>query len=96
MIEIYDMTFNRLPYDAIRGNDITRIGACGFGCVLVKKRVFEAVGYPQFVYKQALDHAHTFSEDLDFCSKALSKGFEIFVDPTILCGHIGQRVFTVS
>jgi GT2 family glycosyltransferase len=72
------------------------IGGCGFGCVLVKKEVLEKVGYPQFVYHSALDHNNTFSEDLDFCRKARSKGYKIFADTTIRCDHHGQRVFKVE
>jgi FkbM family methyltransferase len=75
---------------------LQEIGGCGFGCVLVKKEVFSAINYPWFVYHQALDHNHTFSEDLDFCKKATSRGFKLYADSSILCKHIGQHTFEIE
>jgi len=72
------------------------VGACGFGCVLIKKQVMVDIGYPQFQYRSAINHNDTFSEDLDFCRKASMKGFKIYADSTLLCEHIGSYVFRVS
>ena len=94
-IELYDLHHNRLDVGQLV-EGVQQVGGCGFGCVLVKKEVFAAIGYPQFVYHQALSHNDTFSEDMDFCKKATNKGFTIWSDTSILCGHIGQRVFEVS
>ncbi len=33
------------------------------------------------------------SEDVWFCRKARSLGYEVWVDPTIVVGHIGVKVF---
>lgn len=93
-IEIYDHNMRHLPYENLYGKGLIEVGGCGFGCVLVKKEVFQDIGYPQFVYHQALNHANTFSEDLDFCTKARTKGYTIWCDTSIICGHVGQRVFT--
>ena len=51
--------------------------------------------YPHFVYKSAIDHANTFSEDVYFCQKATELGFNIFADKTVVCDHIGSHVFRV-
>ena len=88
IIELYDHT-GRITIDRL-GNGIIPIKACGFGCVLVKKHVFESVGYPQFRYHDALDHKDTFSEDHDFCKKAIEKGFKLFADTTVRCDHTGS------
>ena len=96
IIEIYDKNLRGVPYESLANGGLIEIGGCGFGCVLVKKEVLASVGYPQFVYHQALDHANTFSEDLDFCKKATAKGYRIWVDTSIVCGHIGERVFQVE
>ena len=95
-IEIYDKNLRSVPFESLANGGLIEIGGCGFGCVLVKKEVLASVGYPQFVYHQALDHANTFSEDLDFCRKATAKGYSIWVDTSIICGHIGERVFQVE
>ena len=95
MIELYDLNMRRLDVSQLTGT-LQEIGGCGFGCVLVKKEVFSAIQYPWFFYHQALNHNHTFSEDLDFCKKVLEKGFKLYADSSILCKHIGQKVFEVE
>lgn len=95
-IEIYDLNQQRMEYSDIYGKSLVQIGGCGFGCVLVKKDVLAGVGYPQFVYHPALDHNNTISEDTDFCKKATSKGFTLWCDPSIVCGHIGSTTMHVE
>jgi glycosyltransferase involved in cell wall biosynthesis len=100
-IEIFERNdrggYTHMPYDKLRGKtELVEAGACGFGCVLIKKQVMVDIGYPQFVYTSAIDHNNTFSEDLDFCRKASAKGFRIWADPTILCDHMGSFVFKVQ
>jgi len=53
------------------------------------------IGYPQFVYKSALNHNDTFSEDLYFAKMAQNKGFKLYADTSILCDHTGSYVFRV-
>lgn len=87
--------FTHMPYDKLKGKGLTEIGACGFGCVLIKKEVFMSIPYPHFQYHSALDHKDTFSEDLDFCRKARERGFKVYADPSILCEHTGSYTFRV-
>lgn len=84
---------SNVQWDSINGKGLTEIAGCGFGCVLIKSEVIKAIGYPQFVYKSAINHADTVSEDVYFCAKAREKGFKIFVDPSIVCNHIGQTSY---
>lgn len=101
-IEIYDLNQQRMSMEQLRGHaqiiesGLVQIGGCGFGCVLVKKEVMVRVGYPQFEYHPALDHGNTISEDTDFCKKALAKGFTLWCDPSIVCGHIGMTTMHVD
>jgi FkbM family methyltransferase len=95
-IEIYDLDQRRMDISQLIGRKLVQIGGCGFGCVLVKKEVMESVGYPQFEYHVALDHRNTISEDTDFCRKAMNKGFTLWCDPSILCGHIGSTTMSVE
>ena len=85
-----------IPYGKIAGMGLVEIASCGFGCVLVKAAVMRAIEYPHFKYHSAIDHKNTISEDVDFCKKALAKGFKIWADTTIHCRHIGQSTFTVE
>jgi hypothetical protein len=88
--------FTHIPWDKIKNTPLPEVGACGFGCVLIKKKVMVDIGYPQFKYHSALNHAETFSEDLDFCRKAREKGFKLFADTSIVCEHTGKIVFKVQ
>ena len=85
-----------VPYDDIRGQGLVPIDGCGFGCVLIKNHVFKAIPYPQFVYRSAIDHANTISEDVYFCQQVRSRGMSIWADTSILCNHIGSYTFKVE
>jgi len=82
---------NELPQ-----NVLLEVDAFGMGCALIKGEVFRNIEYPHFVYSSALDHANTVSEDVYFCAKAKSKGFRLFADTSIICGHIGHHDFKVD
>lgn len=96
VLEVYDLEQRNIPVEKLPLNQLIRIGGSGFGCVLVKKEVFVNVGYPYFVYHSALNHADTFSEDMDFCKKAMSAGHELYCDTSIICDHKGTSVYQVT
>lgn len=96
ILEIYDQEYKNIPIESIYDNRMLLLGGCGFGCVLVKKEVFVKVGYPQFEYHSAINHKDTFSEDLDFCRKAINNNFTIWCDTSILCGHHGSKIFNIQ
>lgn len=98
LLEIYEPFGTRMSTEDLYGKEwsLVGIGGCGFGCVLVKKEVLASVGYPQFEYHPALDHNNTISEDTDFCKKAINKGFKLWCDPSIRCGHIGSTTMHVQ
>lgn len=87
---------SHVPYEQIKGQGLVEIDGCGFGCVLIKKQVFQSIPYPQFVYKSAIDHAHTISEDVYFCKQVRNMGIQIYADTSILCEHIGSWTFRVE
>lgn len=98
MLEIYEPFGTRMTTEDLYEKDrnLVGIGGCGFGCVLVKKEVLVGVGYPQFEYHHALNHNDTISEDTDFCKKAIAKGFSLWCDPSVRCGHIGSTTMHVQ
>jgi FkbM family methyltransferase len=99
-LEIYEANdhggVSNIPYGKLKGRNLVEVQGCGFGCVLVKAEVMRSIGYPQFKYYSALDHKNTISEDVDFCKKALAKGFRIWADTSVKCRHIGQGVFEID
>jgi FkbM family methyltransferase len=100
ILELYENNdrggVSNIPYGKIKDKGLVPIGGCGFGCVLIKQSVFKGIPYPHFVYHSALDHANTISEDVDFCAKALKKGFKIYADTTMKCRHVGQSEFLID
>jgi glycosyltransferase involved in cell wall biosynthesis len=84
---------SNVPMQAILPAGLHEIDACGFGCVLVKREVMTSIGYPQFVYKSALDHKDTISEDVYFCKRAQEVGAKIYVDSSVVCDHKGSTIY---
>lgn len=95
ILELYRQGHN-ISYNDIKGLGTIEIDGCGFGCVLIKSNVFKSIPYPHFVYRSAIDHAQTLSEDVYFCMKARDNGFRIFADTSILCEHLGSTKFIVD
>ena len=65
------------------------VDAIGFGCVLTKTSIFKDIDEPWFVYSPYM------GEDIFFCRKAQEKGFDIWLDPAVCCGHIGTVNYNV-
>lgn len=85
-----------IPYSLLENRGIVEIAACGMGCALIKSEVFRKMEYPHFLYKEALDHKNTVSEDVYFCLKARSIGFKVWADTSIKCDHIGMSTFSLD
>ena len=71
-------------------NDVFRVAACGFGCVLMKAQVIRDVlnanGGKGFIPEMKM------GEDVAFCKRATDLGYEIWCDPTVRVGHVGSIV----
>jgi len=65
------------------------VGACGFGCVLMKTDVFYDV---QSKFGNMFAPIENNGEDVAFCWRARQCGYKIMCDPSILCGHVGYSV----
>ena len=69
--------------------DLTQIAGVGFGWLLVRKGVFEALEYPWFRRLPALDGKLGYdSEDISWCRLAREAGFEIWLDPELRVAHL--------
>lgn len=66
----------------------------GFGFMLVKKGVFEAMEYPWFKPEfVTIGNAYDFTmEDVSFCRQANRLGYPILIDPTVVVGHEKTKV----
>lgn len=70
-------------------DSVFEIGGCGFGCVMLKREVIEAVAFDSGNWFEPCDG---YGEDLSFCVRAKRAGFKIWCDSTIKCGHVGQLI----
>jgi hypothetical protein len=59
------------------------IDGCGFGCVMTSVKMLRSIDHEWFSYEQ-------YSEDFDFCRKADSKGYQLWADTGVLCGHLSD------
>ena len=68
------------------------VDGVGFGCVLMKTDcLFDIAGKEGGVWFTPTQDA---GEDAAFCLRAKSYGYEIWIDPAIKLGHVGQTVIT--
>jgi hypothetical protein len=67
-------------------------GGCpGLGCVLIKREVFEAIPRPWFDLKE-----NYYGSDMLFYTKVRDAGFDVWVNPSVLCGQIDYKVETIE
>lgn len=82
-------TENRVWSDLPLPTDTVKCGGVGFGCVLVKTDVLFDVAAR---FKTWFEPMNGFGEDLSFCWRARQCGYDILLDPSVSCGHVGQIV----
>lgn len=78
---------NRKWKDLALPSEVTKCGGVGFGCVLVKTEVLFNVAAK---YGNWFEPMNNFGEDLSFCYRARQCGYDLYIDPSITCGHIGH------
>jgi len=82
-----------------RPKELFRCGALGTGCLLIKTEVFKKI--PQnyngqsgwFNYLWNDNGSVKMSHDWLFCHNARKCGFDIWADPSLMVGHLGQKIF---
>ena len=62
--------------------------AVGTGCMLINLRVFDIIAKPWFSFDEY--HGDILGEDIWFCRQVKRAGLEVWCDPTIRVGHIGD------
>lgn len=80
-------TKNRKWTDLKLPTETVKCGGVGFGCVLVKTDVLFDVAAK---FQTWFEPMNGFGEDLSFCWRARECGYDILLDPSITCGHIGH------
>lgn len=76
-------------------NRLIKADAVGGSTVLIKREVFEKMGWPWYkmIFKPMDAHGMTMDtgEDVFFCKKAIEAGYDIWVDPSVACHHYHYR-----
>ena len=77
-------------------NDIYRVADMGTGFLLIKTSVFWKRGGAEnewFMFGRGEDGELIFGEDAWFCRQAIKRGFDVWADPTLGVGHIGEYTY---
>lgn len=70
--------------DRVRLAGVREVEWCGFGCMLIRRSVFEAVAEPWFEMLRP-----GVGEDEFFCRRARESGLHVYVDVDLEVGHVG-------
>lgn len=81
---------NTVDYEVMQEweDGLVKVDGVGMGCCLIKTDVFKAIGHSFFTPTLIL------SEDLAFCLRAREKGFDIYLDTTMIVPHIATHFVT--
>ena len=72
-------------------DDLFEVGACGFGCVLMKTEIFVSVFAKFGLMFTPIANC---GEDIAFCWRARQCGYKIIADPSISLGHVGYTIIS--
>ena len=71
-------------------DELFEVAATGGGMLLVKMSVFSQLKRPYFAMEQDEEGNRSVTEDSGFYLQAQSKGFKVWVDPTLNIKHVGD------
>lgn len=72
---------------------VREVDAGGTGCLLIKRRVLEALSEPWFTIEDG-NNLFVLPEDFRFCKLAKEKGFKIMADPRFKTHHFGVKSYS--
>ena len=72
-----------------KNKGLWKVSYVGMGFMLVKRGVFEAIGYPWFnQLEKTIGGLRDYTmEDVAFCLRAAERGFDTLIDPQVVVGH---------
>lgn len=82
--KIFNVRHDPLPNKLFKQNILAS------GCMLIKMEVFKKLPKPWFFLGT---ETLQLGEDVYFCKKARENGIELWCDPTLNVGHVGEKVY---
>lgn len=74
--------------------ELFKVQACGFGCVLLKREVVEKVAdQTDIPFDYHKENGLVVSEDIWFCMILMKLGIDIYCDPLASVYHVGKFLF---
>lgn len=90
-----DGSYELLSDDELKSGRLIRgIDGVGGAFMLIDMEVFKALDKPFYAMPPFKDTVQ--GEDYFFCDKAISAGFEITIDTSLVIGHLGTYAYTVD
>ena len=74
-------------------DSLVEVDATGTGCIMYETSVFRRMPEPWFHFRKTSDGAPV-GEDIGFCSDLRAAGYKIFVDTSIVAGHLSSMQIT--
>jgi len=68
-------------------SDTFKVAGCGMACVLMETKILNDVFLK---FNTCFMPLLSYGEDLSFCKRAASLGYEIWAEPTVRLGHVGH------
>lgn len=73
--------------------ELFKVAHTGTGVLLIDLSVFEKLQGPWFNFGRDSQGALAMGEDVWFCNTARDAGYDVWIDPTINIGHIGEYIY---
>ena len=70
-----------------------RCNVVATGFMLIDLKVFEKIEKPYFNFGRDNKAELVYGEDTWFCQQAIKAGYEVWADPTLGVGHIGEYIY---
>lgn len=85
--------YEQIELDDYEKDSLIEVDATGTGCLMFETRIFRDLPAPWFKFSTTED-GQPIGEDFGFCSKLREKGYKIFVDTSVKCGHLSTLEIT--
>ena len=96
-VAVQDENGKFIPHDKIAfpklPTELFKCYAVGMGVCLIDMKVFEKIEKPFFHFETHESGKVLVGEDAWFCRQAKKVGYEIWCEPSIKIGHIGNYIF---